>query len=60
MNNPFRRPPPPSTWERLTDPLRDPATARAGRTGLLGLAAVVLASAASAVVSSVRERQDDQ
>ncbi len=57
--NPFRSPPPPSTWERVTEPLRGSSAERAGKTGLFGLAAVVVASAASAVVSAVRDREGD-
>lgn len=59
MNNPFRKTPPASTWDRLTDPLTSPTAERAGRTGLLGLGAVLVASAASAVISVVRAREED-
>lgn len=56
--NPFRRRKPRTPWERVTDAVTDPATTRAGKRGLLALGALVVASAASAVVSTVRDHQE--
>ncbi len=58
--NPFQKPPPTSTWDRLTQPLRGSSAERAGRTGLLGIATVVVASAVSAVVSALRDREGNE
>lgn len=56
--NPFRRSKPRTPWERVTDVVTDPSTTRAGKRGLLALGAVVGASIASALVSSVRDNQE--
>ncbi len=59
MNNPFRAKKPPTAWERLTASVSEHPATETTRRALLVVGALVGASIISAVVSAVREKQED-